>query len=96
MKQAKHHLEAINPDSVERSALSTAQRGTWVGDDPNIQELLEQLITEKTTTPLETVKDVGAKVIGGMLEHRDEGPWQKALNVNYDPNTVLYPYNYQY
>lgn len=87
IKHARGPLEVINPDTMERSALSLAQLETWVGEDPNLQELLDRLITEKTSSPLQFVKDAASKVIGGSLEHRGEVMTiPRGAHINYDPN----------
>lgn len=91
IKQAKGPLETINPDTMERSALSTAQMGTCIGDDPNLQEFLDRIITEKTNSPVATVKDAAAEVIGGSLEHRGEVMTiARGAHINYDLNIMAH------
>ncbi|APG78838.1 RNA-dependent RNA polymerase [Wenling crustacean virus 12] len=87
IKHTKGPLEVINPDTMERSALSLAQLETWVGEDPNLQDLLDRLIKEKTESPVDTVKDAASKIVGGSLEHRGEVmTLPKGAHINYDPN----------
>ncbi|KAG0715359.1 RNA-directed RNA polymerase L [Chionoecetes opilio] len=87
VKQPKGPLEVICPDNTEQSALKLAQMASWVGGDQNLQELLQRLISEKTTSPVDRVLAASSKVVSGIVEHRGEVMTvPKGSYINYDPN----------
>lgn len=91
VKRQKSPLALVNPDSLEKSAITLGQLLSWVGAVPNLGSLISTMIMEKTHTPPVVVSAAADSIAGGEFEHRGKvSVLVQVVHINFDPIAMSY------
>ncbi|APG78639.1 RNA-dependent RNA polymerase [Beihai rhabdo-like virus 6] len=91
IKTRKSPLALIDPEPLDRSALSLATMRSWIGGCPRLTQLIDVLIAEKTYTPPDIVEVAADSVAGGVHDHRGQHQTaSQGAHPNFDPTVTSY------